>query len=642
MSILGGRYTLEVPLGESDLGTVWAAHDSAGAKLVVVTLEDDADEEVAVRFREHANALVALEHANVARALATGDSESGTPYLVLERIEGASLAKRLTDGPALTVARVIEIAVAVADALAAVHAAKIAHGDIEPGNILLADRSGKDVAKLISFGLNRASGRGSLARTSLPSIDVMAFAAPEQARGEVVASSLADQASLAAVVYAALAGRPPHVAADLAALAASIAEGSAPTITAVKRELAPFASTLSRALSSDPSKRFADVAAFARALKTAATMARSIAQVTVPLGPRSAIGEPIREAKGVVPRPGAGLAGRAMPSPKHVVAKPVPKPTDTKVAPAAELISSPAAAKPERVTEELDRLSEVLIEEPPKPARGVDAAPPPLPPTEAAPASAAVPAPSPPAVPAEIATLDDADLVERNSDGGAPPRPMPPPAPPPPPHQADEDAIAHSPSLENIAVAAVLPKPPPPSPKPRSERSAETAAPTASIQPVDALASPRPAWLVPAIGLAAVLVVGIVAWRVLSPADSQGPTQRTPVVELTAAPETAETSPVSPTEIAVVPEPPAVEPPALVPPPRAPIVEPPTTRPISTPTTTPHTTTPHTTTPHTTTPHTTTPHTTTPRTAETPRTRPVPPPPATPPRRPTVVSDPGF
>ena len=98
MTLLAGRYTLDVPLGDSDLGTVWNAHDDAGTKVVLVTLEEDAPESIQERFRAHAKALVKTRHASLVHAIAEGD-ENGVPYLVVERLEGVSLATRLTSGP---------------------------------------------------------------------------------------------------------------------------------------------------------------------------------------------------------------------------------------------------------------------------------------------------------------------------------------------------------------------------------------------------------------------------------------------------------------------------------------------------------------------------------------------------------------
>ncbi len=321
MTLLAGRYTLDVPLGDSDLGTVWNAHDETGTPLVVVTLEADAPAALQERFRAHAKALVKASHPSLVRAIAEGD-EGGVPYLVLERLVGESMTARLESGPSPTVARVVEIGLALAEALAIVHAAGIAHGDVEPGNVLLVDEGGKEVPKLIGFALNRASLRQELGvRMSLPSLGPIAYAAPEQARGDVLDGPLADQASLAALLYAALGGRPPHVARDVAALSAAIGTEKAPLLTTVRRELAPFASTFDRALSSDPKKRFVDVAAFGRALKTAGTLARAIATTQVPLGPRSGIGDPPAPAlpRGAsLPKPAAGLGGARIPSPGKV------------------------------------------------------------------------------------------------------------------------------------------------------------------------------------------------------------------------------------------------------------------------------------------------------------------------------------
>ncbi|MFO0683198.1 MAG: protein kinase [Sandaracinus sp.] len=416
MTLLAGRYTLEVPLGDSDLGTVWNAHDESGRALVAITLEEDADEATKARFRAHAKALVGFHHASLVHGVAEGDTDDGAPFLVEERLSGVSLADRLEEGPALTVGRVVEIGVALAEALAEVHHAGISHGDVEPGNVLLVGEPGKEVPKLIGFGLNRASVRADIgARASMPSVGAIGYAAPEQARGEQVESALADQASLAAMIYAALGGRPPHIARDLAALAHAIGHDKPAMLTMARRDLAPFASTLDRALSSDPKKRFADIGAFGRALRTAGTMARTIAATEVPVGERACIGEPPAPAlprAATIPKP-AGAARAAVPKPGAGV---VPKPG----AAAPRVVSSGS-----RTTEELDVADLQLGKSLPAPAEASTGAAAEVPsktatphPAPKAPSATATPHPAPKA-PSATATPHP-----------APKAPLPPPAAP--------------------------------------------------------------------------------------------------------------------------------------------------------------------------------------------------------------------
>lgn len=684
MTLLGGRYTLDVPLGDSDLGTVWNAHDDTGTPLVVVTLEADAPAPLQDRFRAHAKALVKTPHPNLVRGIAEGE-ESGAPYLVLERLTGESLATRLEAGPALTVARVVEIATSLAEALVAVHAAGIAHGDVEPGNVLLVTDGGKEVPKLIGFGLNRASLRQELgARMSLPSLGPVAYAAPEQARGDVLDGALADQASLAAIVYAALGGRPPHIARDIAALATAIGSDKPTLLSLVRRDLAPFASTLDRALSSDPKKRFPDMAHFGRALKTAGSLARAIATTTVPLGARSPIGEPPAPAlprSAAIPRP-AGALGARVPGPGKAA---IPKPSATSTphpAPAA-----PAAADASRTTQELATGDLTpLAAEAQKPAATSTPQPPPkAPPKEPEPEGStrateeldvselqSIP---PPAASDEAPRVSLPELASAELDSLPPEPPVatapPPPPPPAPPHapskteaetaapnadggaaalveasaagstaatqakpdEAAEPAVAFSPSMEKIVAAAA------------EQRAIAPTPDDDDVPSLESVGGGRP-WLVPA-AIGAVAILAIVSWFGYRATQSDPqpevagrtltvtppPTTATVPATTIAAPPPDTTVPDTTVPVTTVPAttvpPPETE--VESPPPPATRVTPPATR-VSPPTT--HAPRP----PATRTP--TRPPTTT--TARTPTHPPAHPPPTTTTRRPTVVSDPGF
>jgi serine/threonine protein kinase len=85
VSSLEQRYTLEVPLGESALGTVWTAKDrESGQSVVVMHLDEDADDAARARFRDHATKLLTIDHPNVVRGIDQGDTSEGVPYLAVE------------------------------------------------------------------------------------------------------------------------------------------------------------------------------------------------------------------------------------------------------------------------------------------------------------------------------------------------------------------------------------------------------------------------------------------------------------------------------------------------------------------------------------------------------------------------------
>ncbi len=320
----GDKYALEVPLGESEAWTIWAATEVATKlRVVLVVLEDDAPAALGERLLEQGRALAKVTHPNLARVLEADVNEEGAAYLAVERLEGTSLAKRWEEGPALRADRTLELGIGVVEGLQKLHELGFAHGDVEPGNVLLVGAPGKEIPKLIGFGLERTASRiAPEARASVPSLAAIAFAAPEQARGEVSASKSADLYSAAALIYAGLAGRPPHVAEDEASLRAALASEPALAFSSIRKDLAAFAATLDRGLQLDPKRRFADAGALLRALRTALAMGRVVANKETPIGPRSALGEERVEANAGQP----GSAPRPDASPRAPVPRRVPRP----------------------------------------------------------------------------------------------------------------------------------------------------------------------------------------------------------------------------------------------------------------------------------------------------------------------------
>ena len=313
MGELSRRYTLQVPLGESSLGSVWTAlDDERQAQVVVLQFESDAGHERAtVRFREHARKLLGIRHAHVVQALDEGDDPTGVPCLVLERLDGESLASRWASTP-LKVERLIEIASGVADGLTALHAAGVCHGDVEPGNVFLAaGREGQpEVAKLIGVALNRAPNRArpdsAVDSSSEAGSARHGYAAPEQLSGDVVDSVSADVYALAAIVYAALTGAPPGHEGT-----ASLGHGGAGATSAAVHV---FEATLARALSADRAKRYPDAKAFARALKACLLMNRAVGSLDLPVGrriPRRPEAAPTKAATTAAPEDDRGVTSTA-------------------------------------------------------------------------------------------------------------------------------------------------------------------------------------------------------------------------------------------------------------------------------------------------------------------------------------------
>jgi len=231
-----GPYEIVAPLGAGGMGEVWRARDTKlGREVALKSLPAAfaADGERLARFRREAQALAALNHPNVASIYGLEDA-AGAPCLVLELVEGESLAARLARG-ALPVREALAVGVQVAAAIEAAHDRGIVHRDLKPGNVMVSESG---TAKVLDFGLAKsepaaAAGTDSAedaTRTSLGAptvagavLGTAAYMSPEQARGQAV-DRRGDVWSFGCVLFEMLAGRPPFAGGTVADLLARILE----------------------------------------------------------------------------------------------------------------------------------------------------------------------------------------------------------------------------------------------------------------------------------------------------------------------------------------------------------------------------------------------------------------------------------
>ena len=202
-----GRYRLVRRIGVGGMGEVWEADDTVlgrrvALKVLVQELADDA--RATSRFVREARATAKLTHPNVTRVYDFG-RDGGLPYLVMELLEGETLADRLAGGP-LPPAEAARICAAVADALDAAHRRGIIHRDIKPGNVLLTPAG---EVKVMDFGIAAAADE-THSTTGSGLYGTAAYVSPERAAGQA-ATPAADIYSLGAVLYELLTGRPPFL-----------------------------------------------------------------------------------------------------------------------------------------------------------------------------------------------------------------------------------------------------------------------------------------------------------------------------------------------------------------------------------------------------------------------------------------------
>ena len=250
-----GRYRVQQKLGAGGMGAVYLARDDELGREVAVkvlrplTAVGEPPRELVERFRREARAVALLSHANVVRVYDQG-MEGDFPYLVMELVPGPTLADRIAAGP-LEVREVRTLGIQIASALDAAHAAGIVHRDVKPSNVL---QSGVGTWKLADFGIAH-TGDSSLTITG-QFLGTPAYAAPEMLEGGQ-AGPPADVYSLAATLYAALAGEPPYGDANLGKIIIAIGKGERPPAIEARRSDIPagIAAALDRALAADPAAR---------------------------------------------------------------------------------------------------------------------------------------------------------------------------------------------------------------------------------------------------------------------------------------------------------------------------------------------------------------------------------------------------
>ena len=271
------RFTVQGRLGEGAFGVVLRAHDTrcdAPVALKLLTLPPG-DPEAVERFQREARVTASLRHPHIVALLDHGVLAGGRAYLAYELIEGESLASRMERGR-VPGPQVKAWGVALAGALAVVHAEGVVHRDVKPANVMLRPDS-RPV--LCDFGLARVAD-GACYRTATGRIlGTPATMAPELFEGRP-ATPLSDEFALAATLYEALTGTPVYPSQDLGEIV-RLAGAAGPLV--VPRTSGGLEEVLARALARDPGARYPSLVALAEAL--AGVPEAPEAGATSPLGP---------------------------------------------------------------------------------------------------------------------------------------------------------------------------------------------------------------------------------------------------------------------------------------------------------------------------------------------------------------------
>lgn len=266
-TVFANRFEIMRVAGSGGMGTVYRARDRYTGELVALKLlnSDARGSSELERFTREAQILARLHHPNIVAYVAHGHTPDGQLFLAMEWLEGHDLAARLSQGP-LPLRDALLVIKRAAEALVTAHQRGIVHRDLKPQNLFL---PAGDIAllKVLDFGIARPLG-GSRAMTHTGTlVGTPEYMAPEQARGSTQLLPAVDIFSLGCVLYECLAGEPPFVAEQIAAVLVRVLFED-PTSIAAHRPGVPDAvvSLVGSMLNKNPDQRIADAAALLRRL----------------------------------------------------------------------------------------------------------------------------------------------------------------------------------------------------------------------------------------------------------------------------------------------------------------------------------------------------------------------------------------
>ncbi len=324
--VLSGLYKVDSRIGEGGMGTVYMAfhvHLERPFAVKVLSEKVAANKQAVDRLLMEAKAASSIDHENIVDVVSFDATEDGKVFLVMEMLEGLSLADLVDKGP-MKVERALPIALQVCEALHAAHERDIVHRDLKPDNVFIVRKKDADFVKVLDFGISkvktaeaeqvRMTRTGQLVGTPL-------YMSPEQAKGEADVDRRADVYALGVMLFEMLAGEPPFEGSNYFQLLWKHGNEAPPELSAKRPEVpAGVAAAVMKALSKSPDDRFQTMAEMGAALMAGAPGIAIDPDRLVSLPPRQVVaGTPVAATPTPEPAlpPGRpawkwGLAGAAL------------------------------------------------------------------------------------------------------------------------------------------------------------------------------------------------------------------------------------------------------------------------------------------------------------------------------------------
>ena len=265
--LIDGKYEISALLGSGAYGAVYKAYHQELSRTVaikVLGVRGDLTEDTRLRFSREARLLSALSHPNIIGVFSYGILENSIPYIVMEYLDGRTLAERLRDDEPLPPNVLLEIFAQVSSGLATAHAAGVIHRDLKPENIFLAHSEGSGpgfTAKILDFGLSRQFEDGLSTSQRLTQTGALLgsvhYMSPEAAAGRPV-DARSDIYSLGCILYQCVAGALPYDADSPLGILYKQQNESIPPISQKRLEAAPNGIELliQKAMHKDSDARF--------------------------------------------------------------------------------------------------------------------------------------------------------------------------------------------------------------------------------------------------------------------------------------------------------------------------------------------------------------------------------------------------
>jgi eukaryotic-like serine/threonine-protein kinase len=259
--VIANRYELVELVGTGGMSSVYKAHDELlerNVALKVLHPHYGDDEEYVERFRREARMVAQMSHPNIVTVIDRGEDD-GRQYIVFELVDGENLKQLVERTGPLPVRRVVELGVAIADALAFAHEHGLVHRDVKPQNVLLTPDGD---AKVTDFGIARSLDVEHGVTQTGTVLGTSNYLSPEQASGKPVTAAT-DVYSLGVVLYELLTAEVPFPGENFVAVAMKHVNEPVPDITA-RRPDAPLrlVAAVERALEKDPARRFGSMDQF--------------------------------------------------------------------------------------------------------------------------------------------------------------------------------------------------------------------------------------------------------------------------------------------------------------------------------------------------------------------------------------------